>query len=139
MPQSLKAGVWRGAPPASELTIQRLLADCGLDLPKAYLDQLRRSNGGEGDLALEPRWVCFWPAEEVIESNRDYEVNEFLPGFFGFGSNGGGELLAFKVESAGDWPVYMIPFIVMDETDALLIAKDCESFIQAVGWEKENS
>ena len=89
MEQKRKPGMWRGAPPASEAAIQELLVDCGLKLPRAYLDQLRLSNGGEGDLALEPGWVCFWSAEEIVECNRDYEVADNLPGFFGFGSNGG--------------------------------------------------
>lgn len=136
MTQNLKAGIWRSEPPASELVVQRLLTDCGLDLPKAYVDQLRRSNGGEGDLALEPGWVSFWPAEEVVELNRAYEIDESLPGFFGFGSNGGGELFAFKIVSSNCWPVYMIPFTPMEEAYAVLIAQDCETFLRAVGREK---
>src|SRR5258708_1670627 len=32
---------------------------------------------------------------EIEQMNRDYHVSEFEPGFLGFGSSGGGELLAF--------------------------------------------
>lgn len=135
MEHKSKPGVWRRAPPASEAAIQKLLVDCGLNLPRAYLDHLRWSNGGEGDLALEPGWVCFWSTEEVVESNIDYEVAEYLPGFFGFGSNGGGELLAFKVEASEPWPIYMVPFVPMEKEAAYIIAKNFEEFSAAVGYE----
>lgn len=133
--QKRRTGIWRGDSPASEAAIQQLLTDCDLELPAAYLDQLRRSNGGEGDLALEPGWVSFWPAEEVVAFNKEYEVEENIPGFFGFGSNGGGELLAFRVCSAEHWPVYMIPFITMEEEDAVMIAEDFEEFRAAIEYE----
>jgi len=135
MEEKRKPGIWRGNPPASEFTIQKLLTDCGLKLPAAYLDQLRLSNGGEGDLAVEPGWVCFWPAEEVVKLNKNYEVGEFIPGFFWFGSNGGGELLAFKVKDSANWPIYMIPFIPMEEEYAEVVAEDFETFKDAIGYE----
>jgi hypothetical protein len=135
MEEERRPGIWRGDPPASEAAIQKLLNDCGFRLPEAYLSQLRQSNGGEGDLAVDPGWVSFWPAEEVIDLNKGYEVSEYLPGFFGFGSNGGGELLAFKINEIGRWPVYMIPFIPMGEEHARRIAKDFEEFGGAVGYE----
>lgn len=135
MEEKGKPGIWRPDPPASEGAIQKLLTDCRLALPVAYLNQLRQSNGGEGDLALDPCWVCFWSAEQVVEWNKDYEVAEYLPGFFGFGSNGGGELLAFKVSDSGDWPIYMIPFVPMEAEYAERIAEDFEEFRNAIGYE----
>ena len=84
-----------------------------------------------------PGWVCFWSAEEVVESKRDYEVAEYLPGFFGFGSNGGGEILAFKVDGSEPWPIYMVPFIPMEKEAAHMSAKDFEEFRAAIGYELE--
>ena len=133
MEQKTKTGIWRSEMPASEFAIQQLLIDCGLPLPSAYLNQLRRSNGGEGDLAIEPGWVSFWKAEKVMELNRGYEVANNIPGFFGFGSNAGGEMLAFKVVGSGQFPIYMIPFIGMSEEDAVLLVEDFEAFSEAVG------
>jgi hypothetical protein len=37
-----------------------------VSLPRGYLEQLAVSNAGEGDLGIEPGWIAFWPAEEVI-------------------------------------------------------------------------
>src|SRR5947209_6466533 len=80
-------------PPASATALRELAEAAPVPLPDEYAALLRFSNGGEGQLAVEPGWFQLWSAEEVLELNRDYGVNEFLPGFFGFGSSGGGELL----------------------------------------------
>src|SRR4029453_3043958 len=78
-----------------------------LNLPDSYLFQLENSNGGEGDLAVNPGWIAFWPAENIITWNADYEVDKWLPGFFGFGSNGGGELFAFDVRRGAPYLIVM--------------------------------
>jgi len=94
---------WYPQPPASPEAIAALRAQSGLDLPPAYLAFLERSNGGNGDLGIDPGWVSLWPAEEVVGLNHGYEVQQWIPGFFGFGSNGGGELFAF--DTANTAPV----------------------------------
>lgn len=132
-------GIWRGEAPASEVAIRQLLADSGLPLPESYLNQLRRSNGGEGDLAVEPGWISFWKAEEVIALNKGYEVAENLPGFFGFGSNGGGEMLVFKIVPSKQLPIYMIPFIPMSEDGAVQIAVNFEELAEAIGRTPQSS
>jgi hypothetical protein len=124
---------WDRMPPADERSIGNLLANCKLDLPADYLSFLRLSNGGEGELPAEPRWFQIWPAEESLKANNDYNVQEFVPGFFGFGSGGGGELLAFDTRTAQPWKVYMIPFAPMQEEYAIEIAGSFIAFISAVG------
>ena len=57
---------------------------------------------------------------------------------FGFGSNGGGELFAFDTRTAQPWKVYMIPFISMDEEEALLVAEDVATFAHAIGQPMDN-
>jgi hypothetical protein len=83
---------WGREPPADPEAIRSLIAGAGVDLPEDYLSLLRLSNGGEGELGVEPGWFRLWPAGEVIDLNRDYEVAELAPGFFAFGSSGGGLL-----------------------------------------------
>jgi hypothetical protein len=91
-------------------------------LPSAYLAFLRSGGGGEGDLGIEPGWIQFWPAEQVVDLNRGYQVELNLPGFFGFGSNGGGEMFAFDMRRGGDPQVVMVPFIAMTESEARVVA-----------------
>jgi hypothetical protein len=126
---------WDRKPPAEPEAIQRLIAGAGVDLPEEYLSLLRHSNGGEGELGVEPGWFQLWPTEEVLDLNRDYEVAEFAPGFFAFGSSGGGEILAFDLRGEKPWKVVMIPFIPMEPEEAIAIAEHFGAFVQSMGRE----
>lgn len=120
-------------PPASEESINNLVLNAGPALPEKYLDFLRFTNGGEGELGIDPWYFQVWPAEEVIDSNRNYGVQEYIPGFFAFGTNGGGELLAFDMRHEDERRVFMIPMIPMSESDAVEIAPDFETFAMVCG------
>jgi hypothetical protein len=125
---------WVVRPPAAaEEAIQNLVSNAGVELPTDYLDFLRFANGGEGDLGIQPWYFQVWAAEEAIANNRSYNIPEFLPGFFGFGSSGGGEVLAFDVRREGERRVFMIPMIPMSESEAEEIAPDCETFAMVCG------
>jgi hypothetical protein len=66
-----------------------------------------------------------WEAGKVSHLNAKYEVEENLEGFIGFGTSGGGEMLAVNKKSG---VVYSVPFIPMDEQEAVQIAKDLGEF-----------
>lgn len=118
---------------ASEAAIRALTESASITLPDIYLAFLRNSNGAEGDIGIEPGYVVFWRAEEVVANNVGYRVAEFAPGLFGFGSNGGGELLAFDTRGSLPWPIVMIPMIPMDAKEAVQIAPDFISFLTSFG------
>jgi hypothetical protein len=120
-------------PPASPGALKKLSAAAPIALPEEYLALLRFSNGGGGQLGVEPGWFQLWPAKEVLASNRDSGALECLPGFFGFGSNGGGELLALDLRSGPPYKVVMVPFIPMDVEEAVTIADTFSEFLLALG------
>ena len=64
-------------------------------------------------------------------------MHEFVPGFFGFGSNGGGELLAFDVRGSCPWPIVMIPFIPMEVDEAIKVAGSFDELIYLIGNSNE--
>jgi hypothetical protein len=123
--------VWRAGVPVASAVIAALEAAYP-GLPDAYLAQVRQDDGAEGDLAVQPGWIALWPAADVTCHNAGYQVSERLSGFLGFGSNGGGELLAFDTR-AQPWRVCMIPFIPMDESEAIEIAPDFETLSRHFG------
>lgn len=129
----MASGIWRPRPGASEEALLKLRREARIELPDAYLDQLATSNGGEGDLGTEPGWIVIWPAEDVIRHNVGYSIPDVLPGFFGFGSNGGGEFLAFDTRSAEPYGVAMVPFIGMQVEDAVQIATSFEELRALIG------
>ncbi len=124
---------WDRVPPADESAIQALVEQSGVDLPQEYLAFLRFSNGGDGHISVEPGWFQIWPAEEVVETNQFFELEEELPGFFGFGSNGGGEMLAFDMRGPQPWPIVMVPFGPLEAEFAVRIADDFLAFADAIG------
>ena len=126
-------GIWRSAHPADKEAIAALRAAAPIELPVTYLEMLAVTNGGEGDLGIKPGWFAPWPAEDVIRLNAGYQVADNLPKLFGFGSNGGGELIAFDTRDSQPWPIVMVPFVPMEMTEAVLIARDFDEFSNAIG------
>ncbi|MCC7421083.1 MAG: hypothetical protein IT428_12445 [Planctomycetaceae bacterium] len=90
---------------------------------------LREGHPSEGPLRVDPGWFQLWPLENIEQWNAEYEVPRYAPGFTGFGSSGGGEMLAF--DSKGF--IYMIPFIGMDSCDAIKIADSWQQFVDSMG------
>ena len=128
---SQPVSIWHRGAPADPAVIDAL-ARRFPELPAAYLAFMRVEDGSEGDLAVEPGWIQLWPAAEVEELNNGYEIASFLPGFLGFGSNGGDELFVFDTRVA-PWRVCMVPFIPMEEAEAVEIAVDFTTLALAFG------
>ena len=137
--KSKVTGTWTQPKPATEAAIRNLVKSADFDLPADHLAFLRKSDGGEGDLGVEPGWIVLWSANELVDANRDYCVSEFMPGFFGFGSNGGGEMFAFDFHQPGKASVVMVPFIPMDADEAVLLGRTFSDFAKHFGKSLENS
>src|SRR5260370_41579060 len=93
---------------ASPDVLNRLRAEARVDLPAAYLDLLGTANGGERPLPVRPLWFALDPAETALETFRRGLQDEFFPGFLMFGSNGGGEYIAFDARGLPPWPIVYI-------------------------------
>jgi len=99
-----------------------------MTLPADYVSYFAGNGSKEGGLSVDPGWFQLWPPDEVERWNRDYHVQEFAPGFLGFGSSGGGELLAFDK----DGRVVMIPFIPMTADEARPVADSWSQFVERI-------
>lgn len=67
--------------------------------------------------------MILWRVEELIEMNKAYEITEYEPWLFAFGSDGGGDALAFDRRAAA-MPIISVPFIGMDEESASPLAPE---------------
>jgi len=132
-----RGGVWRFASPAGGTAIAKLRVAAPSALPDSYFALLGITNGGEGDLGIEPGWFVPWRAEDVLLNNREYQIAEWAPGLFGFGSNGGGECLAFDLSDTGAGRIVMVPFMGMDLQDVVVIAENFDQFALLVGMPME--
>jgi hypothetical protein len=125
-------GKWTPGPPGTAESVDEAARAIGLKFPTAYYDFLTQSDGGEGDLPVMPGLVIFWTAQQLIELNRAYDVEHAVPGFYGIGTSGGGEMFAFDARSK-PWSVNIVPFIPMQQSGVILIAPDFESFLAIIG------
>jgi hypothetical protein len=123
--EDISRSTWRGGIAAPAAALAALEATYP-GLPVDYLQHVREDDGAEGELDAEPGWIALWPVAEVARLNAGYELSRWLPGFLGFGSNGGGELFVFDTRAL-PWRICMVPFIPMEESDAVEIAPDFAS------------
>ncbi|MCQ2999949.1 SMI1/KNR4 family protein [Pseudomonas phytophila] len=117
-------------PPAAESSIEALIAATPVPLPCEYLELLRLSDGGEADMSGYPRYVRIWSALKAIENNRDYEVAKWLPGFIGFGDNGGPDMIGFDTRSGPPFPVCSVMFVPMEWESAMGTVPNFDIFIR---------
>lgn len=128
---------WFAVNGATVEELTRLLIVAPDNLPKRYLDLLTFSNGGEGPLAIQPYSLCLDPAMTVADAiNSKNHGQAELEGFLIFGSNGGGEYLAFDTRHKAPWPVVSID-MVAGGNSATIIASDFDVFYDRIGVEAE--
>ena len=97
-------------------------------LPQEYVGYFEGNGPKEGGLSVDPGWFQLWPPSEIEHWNQAYQVEEFAPGFLGFGSSGGGELLAFDAEGR----VVMIPMVGMSADEARPVAGSWSEFVKKI-------
>ena len=118
-------------PPATRDELELLERTAGIRLPKDYSEFLLFSNGGVGMVASDA-YLHLWRVGELIELNAAYQVEEFAPGVFLIGSNGGGEAICFDASSGSD-AVYFIPFVGMERCYLQLVGENFKEFILGFG------
>lgn len=93
-------------PPAEDAEISRATDLHGAALPADYLEVVRAHNGGhsQGNLSI-------YDVEDAVQRNLDYEVAEYLPGYFMIGDDGGGQAIVLHL---GDRKIYEVDMGVMD-------------------------
>ena len=90
---------WYKSEGANDFELAKLQKIVNFELPQAYIELLRFSNGGEGSLRVQPFYFVLDSVQNAV-SYYESEASKTLPEYFIFGSNAGGELLAIK-QSAG--------------------------------------
>ena len=81
------------SPGASDATLDDIQVCMSVRLPDDYRNLLKWSNGGATVLpsvVARKIEVVFWPAEKIVDMNRDYEIQHYLGSqLLAFGDDGG--------------------------------------------------
>ncbi|WP_241495276.1 SMI1/KNR4 family protein [Pseudomonas mediterranea] len=120
--------------PAELEALRGLSSHLGAALPKSYMDFLKHHNGGEGFIGNN--YIIFWKAEELVDFNREYEVEIYAPGIFLFASSGGGEGYGFDINDSAV-PIVRVPFIGMDRRYIEIVAQDISGLFARLACEDE--
>ena len=111
------------APTADE--VEGFLKQVDFNLPKGFIDFFKETNGA--DVSTDEKYVVLWALTQMIQLNRGYNVEEYAPDFFIFGSDGGDTAFAIE-KSTGD--IYEMPFIGMSREEAVFKSKTFTEFIE---------
>ena len=102
-------------------------------LPPSYLEFIESHDGWEGDLGDELGYFVIWSRDSIQENWDGCEMAQYLSDrWFPFGSNGGGEILCFDLESDSD-RVFWIPFIGISDEEAMLQDYSFKDIAGAIG------
>ena len=119
-----------GNPPASAADLAALAEWSPAPLPAEYLAYPSRLSMAGAPPGRSTRATSgSGPARTVVESNRDYEVQRWVPGLVGFGDDGGPVFLAFDTRSGQPYPVIVVPFAPMEFESAQVVAGSFEAFL----------
>ena len=91
---------FNGKPPVNAVVFQRFQIAAGIRLPEDYAQFLQQADGGEGFIGNT--YAIIWRIGELLQLNSAYQVGEYAPGLFLFGSDGGGEAFGFDTRT----PIY---------------------------------
>lgn len=116
----------KNAPPTA-VEVEAFLRQVNFNLPQGFIDFFKKANGG--DISTGEKYILLWALTDMVQLNKEYNVEEYAPGFFIFGSNGGDT--AFTIEkSTGD--IYEMPFIGMSKEEAVFKNKSFTKFIESI-------
>lgn len=114
-------------------TTREMLEDIGIKLgiklPDQYVEFMLESNGAEGNVGTKS-YLSIWSAEQIVQLNEEYAVNEFTPGLVYFGSDGGDMAYAFDKRENESPLVVEFPFESIHIEDAKLCGKTFAEFLQ---------
>jgi hypothetical protein len=114
-------------PGVDEVILEKVTLSLSVTLPQDYIDFLRYSDGAVGFIG--ENFLQLWSINELESLNKGFGANEFTPGYFLFGSDGGGEGYGFDFRS-NDIKVVMIPFDFMDWSIAKIKGNNFLDFLK---------
>jgi SMI1 / KNR4 family (SUKH-1) len=111
-------------PPADPNEIAKFTTSIGFSLSAGFIDFYKETDGAS--FLSDNFYVNIWPVTQLIDLNEGYDVNNYIPEFFLFGSDGGGNAFGIEKKTGA---VFEIPFIVMSSEDAIFISGSFNEFL----------
>ncbi|SFN92463.1 hypothetical protein SAMN05421594_4737 [Chryseobacterium oleae] len=94
------------------------------EYPNDYLSYI--NNLKDNEINSENGYIELFPLNELEAINKEYETQKLVPNFIAIGTNGSGVGIFINKENSN---IYSIPFVGMEESDAVLLAESFSEFI----------
>jgi hypothetical protein len=120
---------FNGNQPADAASIRQFEIESGFRLPEDYAKFLQQADGGEGFVGNS--YIILWRVGELLDMNKGYQVAEYAPALFVFGSDGGGEAFAFDKRTDAK-PIVSVPFIPMQLDLARPMGQNFRALLEAL-------
>lgn len=111
--------------------IKTFLGQIDFNLPHGFIEFFKEANGA--DISTDEKYIVLWTLSEMTQLNKEYNVDEYAPDFFIFGSDGGATAFAIEKNTGR---IYEIPFVGMSKEEAVFKSKSFTEFIEDVLKEK---
>jgi len=96
-------------------------------ISKGYLENfLIDINSVKARLHEEDWEFQIWPIDKLNKWNVEYNVEDAIPGYYAFGSDGGLEMLIIELSTG---IIYSIPFIPMEITERIKVSESLEELV----------
>jgi SMI1 / KNR4 family (SUKH-1) len=105
--------------------IEEFIKGISFMLPEGFLEFFEQANGA--DISSENRYTILWPITEMVQRDKDYDVEEYASDLFIFGSDGGDS--AFAIERTTG-KIFEMPFIGMSNEEAIFRANTFDEFLK---------
>jgi hypothetical protein len=112
---------------ATTSSIENVEETIGRRLPDSYIALMLSSNGLEGFLN-DVRYLMLWPMDKLCEYNAGYNVQEWAPELWLFGSNGGDAGYAFDL-SCDPMCIKEVPFLATSRDEVVEISSCFDNFV----------
>ena len=124
---------FNGNPGLSPSALSKFAQVAGFEIPEDYGAFLCRFDGGEGFIG-GGSYLILWRLAELLQFNKEYEVDEYCPGLLLFGSNGCGDAFGFDLR-AFPFPIVRVPFVGMAEDEIQVVSSSFAEFLRLLSLE----
>ena len=102
------------------------------NLPRTYVRFMEACDHARGKIPYDTGYIEFFPIERVLDENRAHKIDESLPGFFAFGSDGGDELYVFDLRKDDGAPVCSVSAKAASVSEVSPLTNSFSEFLEGI-------
>lgn len=115
-------------PGSSDKEIKRLVEFSDIDIPKDFLDIIRKSTEIEINVD-EKKYIRIWGADGCIEMNEAYSIQENVPNSLAIADDEGGNALIYAIGKQG-FGLYVVAFNDLDPDELRYVSKSLSELLK---------